>query len=462
MDDGVSERRPIILYVDDEAANLEVFRELLGDDFDVRTVSSGAAALAIVEREPVAVLLTDQRMPGMSGVELLKRAAESRPTAVAVVITAYTDTELMLGAIRAGQLHDYLIKPWSPVQLRATLRGALEEHQRRRRLADVVRDRMALEQVVLEHYDPSRIVGGGSGLRAVMETVQAAAASASTVLIQGETGTGKELVARAIHALSRRRHRALVKVDCAALAPTLVESELFGHRRGAFTGATQDRPGRFEQADGGTVFLDEVAELTVPMQARLLRVLQDGVVERLGGLEPTRVDVRVIAATARELPAAVAAGDFREDLYYRLCVVPVVLPPLRQRTDDIPALVQHFLRKHGRPTVSWDVAPAALEALRRHDWPGNVRELENLVERAVVLGAGPRLSAADLSPFAAPRPSSTAPRKLRDLRVEVRQREVRELKELLQRAGGNIAAAARSLSVPRPTLRYRLKKLGLL
>jgi DNA-binding NtrC family response regulator len=454
--------RPVILYVDDESANLEVFRELIGDDFDVRTASSGTEALVVLEREPVAVLLTDQRMPGMSGVDLLKRTAEVDPTVVAVVITAYTDTELMLGAIRAGQLHDYLIKPWSAAQLRETIRGAVEEHHRRRRLADVVRDRLALEQQVLEHYDPSKIVGGDGGLRAVLETVRAAAASSSTVLIQGETGTGKELVARAIHALSGRRHRVLVKVDCAALAPTLVESELFGHRRGAFTGATQDRPGRFEQADGGTVFLDEVAELTVSMQARLLRVLQDGVVERLGGAGPTRVDVRVIAATARELPAAVAAGEFREDLYYRLCVVPILLPPLRQRTDDIPALVQHFLRKHGSGNRPWTIAPAALEQLQRHDWPGNVRELENLVERAVVLGAGPRLSAADLSPFSAPRPPSVAPRKLRDVRAQARHREVRELRELLQREGGNVTAAARALGVARTTLHYRLRQLGLI
>ncbi|MBN1770950.1 MAG: sigma-54-dependent Fis family transcriptional regulator [Deltaproteobacteria bacterium] len=457
------QRLPTILYVDDEPGNLEVFGELFDEGYVVRTAVSGAEALAVLEREAVAVLVTDQRMPGMSGVELLERVAVAYPDVVAVVITAYTDTELMLGAIRAGRLHDYLIKPWSPVRLRETVRGAVEEHQRRCRLADLVRDRAALEQQLLERYDPAQVVGSEGGLRSVMETVRVAAASGSTVLIQGETGTGKELVARAIHAQSARRHRALVKVDCAALAPTLVESELFGHRRGAFTGAVKDRPGRFELADGGTVFLDEVAELTVSMQARLLRVLQEGVVERLGGGKPFELDARVIAATARDLPAAVVAGEFREDLYYRLCVVPIMVPPLRQRTEDIPALVQHFLRKHGRGNVAWEVAPTAFERLRRHDWPGNVRELENLVERAVVLGAGPRLGPQDLSPFRSTPPTGGRPRR-RPSGPEVRggRLDARQLREALRKAGGNVSHVAQALRLPRTTLHYRLRKFGLI
>ncbi|NMC71966.1 MAG: sigma-54-dependent Fis family transcriptional regulator [Myxococcales bacterium] len=457
------EQRSVLLYVDDEAGNLEVFRELFDAEYVVRTATSGHEALSVLEREPVAVLVTDLRMPGMSGIELMERVAAAYPDVVAVVVSAYTDTELFLGAIRAGRLHDYVIKPWSLDRLRETVRGAVEEHRRRRRLADLACDRAALEQQVRERYDPDQIVGSEGGLRSVMETVRVAAVSDATVLIQGETGTGKELVARAIHAQSTRRHRVLVKVDCAALAPTLVESELFGHRRGAFTGADRDRPGRFEMADGGTVFLDEVAELTVPMQARLLRVLQEGVIERLGGGTPVRVDVRVIAATAVDLPAAVAAGTFREDLYYRLCVVPVVVPPLRQRLGDIPALVRHFLRKHGRGRVAWEVDPAALEQLQHHDWPGNVRELENLVERAVVLGAGPRLGPEDLSPFRPGLPAAGQSRR-RSWGREVRRGrfDPRELREILRKAGGNVSRAARSLRLPRTTLHYRLRKSGLI
>ncbi|MDI7268841.1 MAG: sigma-54 dependent transcriptional regulator, partial [Myxococcota bacterium] len=393
----MDDRRVTILYVDDEPANLEVLPAVLGGEYDVRTAPSGAEALEMLVSGQIAVLVTDQRMPGMSGVQLLAEASARWPEVVPIVITAYRDTDLIIGAIRAGHVHDYIIKPWNLEHLRRTVAGAVEEHLRRRRLADVARDRAALEEDVLRRYDPSRVVGEEGGLRDVMRTVRAVAPSDSTVLLIGETGTGKEMIARAIHSLSPRRHRAPVKVDCASLAPTLVESELFGHRRGAFTGAMHDRAGRFELADGGTIFLDEVDDLSPEMQGKLLQVLQDRVVQRLGGDGPIAVDVRVIAAARRDLRAVVAAGGFREDLYYRLCVVPIVLPPLRARLDDIPALVRHFLEKHGRSLMRYEVDEAALAALRAYRWPGNVREMENLIERTLVLGAGPRLSAADLA-----------------------------------------------------------------
>ncbi|MBI5486386.1 MAG: sigma-54-dependent Fis family transcriptional regulator [Deltaproteobacteria bacterium] len=447
-----------LLYVDDEPENLTVFDALFSADYTVRLAASGAAALDILRREPIAVLLTDQRMPGMSGNRLLEEAAALGKHLVTVVVTAYADTELIIGAIRAGHVHDYVLKPYSPQQLREVVSSAVAEHRRRRRLEEAARDVGTLAEDVRRRYDPARLVGGDGGLRTVMAQVAAVAPKATTVLLVGETGTGKEMLARAIHAASPRAHRALVKVDCGAIAPTLIESELFGHERGAFTGAVRDHCGRFEQADGGTVFLDEVGDLPLELQSRLLRVLQDRAVDRLGGSGPITVDVRIIAATRRNLSADAARGTFRADLYYRLAVVPIQLPPLRERTGDIPALVHHFLAKHAPGCDDrYRLAPEALELLEAHTWPGNVRELENLVERAVVLGAGPVLGPKDLTPFVPP-PAADEPD---GARVPVREAESHELRAALKCARGNITRAARLLGIPRGTLLHRLRKHGL-
>ncbi|MBI5947405.1 MAG: sigma-54-dependent Fis family transcriptional regulator [Chloroflexi bacterium] len=455
MTDG----RPTLLYVDDEPENLTVFDALFSAEYAVRTATSGTAALEILRREPVAVLLTDQRMPGMSGNRLLEEAATLRRHLVTVVVTAYADTDLIIGAIRAGHVHDYVLKPYSPQQLREVVSSAAAEHRRRRRLDEAARDAGALAEDLRRRYDPARLVGGDGGLKSVMTQVAAVAPKGTTVLLIGETGTGKEMIARAIHAASPRAHRALVKVDCGAIAPLLIESELFGHERGAFTGAVRDRSGRFEQADGGTVFLDEVGDLPLELQSRLLRVLQDRVVDRVGGNAPIPVDVRVIAATRRDLPLDAAEGTFRADLYYRLAVVPIRLPPLRERTGDIPALVHHFLAKHAPGCEArYQLAPDALAMLEAHPWPGNVRELENLVERAVVLGAGPVLGPNDLTPFA-PAPSDDEP--ATGTRIPGRDAEFRELRTALRRARGNLTRTARLLGIPRGTLLGRLRKYGM-
>jgi transcriptional regulator with GAF, ATPase, and Fis domain len=367
---------------------------------------------------------------------------------------------LILGAIRAGHLYDYVVKPYRPESLRRTVQAAAAEHERRRRIEEALLDRRALEEEVLRLYDPTRVVGETGGLRETMAQVAAVASRNSTVLLLGETGTGKEMIARAIHARSPRAHRALVKVDCAALAPTLIESELFGHVRGAFTGATRERPGRFEQAHGGTVFLDEVGDIPLELQSRLLRVVQDREVDPVGGARPVTVDVRIIAATRRDLREEVAAGRFREDLYYRLAVVPILLPPLRDRLDDIPLLVRHFLAKHapGR-SDRMQASDAAVARLTRHDWPGNVRELENLVERAVVLGAGPILGPDDLAPFVPP--SCTSEHGLPELTAEALRREADRIRAAIARTRGNLSAAARILSLPRSTLLNRARQLGI-
>jgi two-component system NtrC family response regulator len=451
--------RPVLLYVDDEPANLVVFEALFSAEYRVLTAPSGAAALAVLERETVQVVLTDQRMPGMIGNQLLVRVSERWPTVVSVVITAYPDLDPIIEAIHAGHVHDYVLKPYEAGRLREIVRGAVAEHGRRRRLEDAVRDVGVLQEEIRRKYDPSQLVGADGGLREVMRQVRSVAPAPTTVLLIGETGTGKEMIARAIHAASPRAHRVLVKVDCGSIPQPLVESELFGHERGAFTGAVSRRAGRFEQADRGTLFLDEVGDLPLEMQSRLLRMLQDRVVDRLGGTEPVRVDVRIIAATRRDLAADVVAGRFREDLYYRLAVLPIRLPPLRERREDIPALVRHFLAKHGGArTARHEVTDQAMAVLSAHAWPGNVRELENLVERAVVLGAGPVLGPDDLAPLR----GSREPRAATRAKAEQKRRvEVDRLRQALARAEGNISRAARALKLPRGTYLHRLRKHGL-
>jgi DNA-binding NtrC family response regulator len=440
-----------LLYVDDERDNLEVFVELFRSGAEVFTADSAEAALEILEREPIEVLLTDQRMPHVSGNALIKLVADRWPTVVAVVVTAYADLELVLGAIRAGRIHDYIIKPWQLEILRDVVASAVAEARRRNRLARAAEDVALLQEEVRRSYDPNQIVGDHPTLRDLVRQAQIAGRTDSTVLILGETGTGKELLARAVHAASARAERPLVKVDCSALAPTLFETELFGHAKGAFTGAVGHRPGRLEQAQHGTVFLDEVGDVPLDIQPRLLRLLQDHVLERPGADRPIPIDVRVIAATRRDLAADVRKGRFREDLLYRLAVVPLRIPPLRDRPGDIPALVRHLLHKRA-PGISsrFEVTPEALDGLAAHDWPGNVRELENLIERAVALELGPVLGPDELAPFVRGVPPGDAA-----------SLEAERIREALDASGGSVRGAAARLRMPRGTLMYRIRKLGI-
>ncbi|MFO0603069.1 MAG: sigma-54 dependent transcriptional regulator [Polyangiales bacterium] len=444
-----------VLYVDDEPMNVELFRLAFGDDFDVVTAGGGREALDLLARREVAVLVTDERMPEVSGAELLAAAAERWPDTARVIVSAYSDSARLLRAINLGHAHEYLVKPWDRDELAACLARNLAQAARRRAL----RARAALTDVLAgelrEGRAPDGVVGDSPALLSLLAAARRAAASEATVLIRGETGTGKELVARLVHEASPRAVGPFVRVNCASLAEGVLQSELFGHEKGAFTGAVAQRKGRFELADGGTLFLDEIGDVPPATQVSLLRVLQEREVERVGGQRPVPVNVRVVAATHRDLERMVADGDFRADLFYRLNVVPLRLPPLRERPQDVPALLEHFVRKHRPRGAPPAVEPEALAALARYAWPGNVRELENLVQRALVLAAGPSLTLEDFS-------LDLGARFTESVRAEQQQGEAAEVRDALLAHGGNVARAARALGLPRTTLISRAKKHGLL
>ena len=480
-----------VVYVDDESANTDLFEMHFEGVHTVVTAASGQAGLALLAGlRDVAVIVSDEKMPGMSGVEFLTRSRAIAPLASRMVLSAYSQAPLLLAAIQDGQVHDYLTKPWDGPDLTARVGVAVDAWRRRQTLYDAATDRTVLQDQVRGRYDPDRVVGEEGGLREVMSVVSQVAPSPSTVLLRGESGTGKELIARAIHQRSPRRRRALVTVNCGALPAQLAESELFGHERGAFTGADRRRIGRFEQADRGTIFLDEVGDLPLEVQVKLLRVLQEGEIERVGGAGPQPVDVRVVAATHRDLESLVEAGLFREDLFWRLNVVPIHVPSLRERRQDIPQLARYFLVRYGaRVGASPTMSPQAVEALLNHTWPGNVRELENIMERAVVLGGtqelGPdafRFDPAPRRPAApaplgpgvppvsasrqratphAPLPTESDPTRTKTLREALRDEERDGLEHALRVASGNVARAARELGIPRTTFQSRAQRHGL-
>jgi DNA-binding NtrC family response regulator len=453
--DPTSREAPLpVLYVDDEPHNLEIFRIQFGETHDVRTASSGDEALAILAREPIGVLLTDERMPGMRGIDLLSRAHDQWPDTVRIIVSAYNDAQRLLLAINRGHAHEYMLKPWSQAELASCLSRGLAVAQRRRELVAKADMAELLSRDARATYDPSAVVGELGGLRAAMDAARRAAASDATVLLLGETGTGKELFARLIHEASPRAGGPLVRVNCAALSEGVLASELFGHEQGAFTGAHKTRRGRFELADRGTIFLDEIGDISPEVQVSLLRVLQEKELERVGGASTIRVDTRVVAATHQDLQRLVAEGRFREDLYYRLNVLLITIPPLRERPQDIAPLLEHFIAKYSarsaRPTLRED----AIERLAAYSWPGNVRELENLVQRALILAQGSEIGIEDFSlTFSVPLASS--------IRDGARRLEAEQLRQLLLAHGGNCARAARAMGVPRTTFISRAKKYGL-
>ena len=442
---------------DDESLRRVAEYQLTEAGHRVVARGSGSDALEAATKDRFDLLVTDILMPGMTGLELVDRMRASHSDVVPVVITAHGDVGTAVRAMQSGAF-DFLEKPFTKERLLVAVEKALQyaalrdENRRLRALASA---------------PPAfaSFVGASASLKRFLDDLRLAADTDATVLLLGESGTGKELAARALHESSRRRDAPLVVVNCAAIPETLVESELFGHRKGAFTGATEDRRGKFETANGGTIFLDEVGELLPPAQARLLRVLQEGEVDKVGQAAPVAVDVRVVAATRVDLESRIGEGTFREDLWFRLNVVPLPIPPLRERAGDVPLLFEHFLgkvaTKHGRPVPK--VEPAALDRLEHYDWPGNIRELENLVERLVVLGREETIRESDL-------PGSMrgeGPR-LGGARIEIppggivlEEVEKGLLQESLRRHAGNQSAAARYLGISRQTLIYRMKKFGL-
>jgi DNA-binding NtrC family response regulator len=438
-----------ILIVDDDDAMREGLAETVTDlGYRPRLAASGKDALALVAAGGIDAVLLDLRMPGgLDGIEVLRRIGAGEDAPPVVVLTAFAGADNTIEAMRLGAF-DHLTKPVGRDDLKSILLGMLA----RRGPAPSP-----------SRAEPSGgLIGASEAIRGVQKTIGLAADGNATVLILGETGTGKELVARALHEHGRRKDKAFIAVNCAAIPTELLESELFGHVKGAFTGAGADRAGAFREADGGTLFLDEIGDMPGAMQAKILRVLQDKVVTPVGG-KPVRVDARVVAATHRDLPALVTAGNFREDLYYRLNVVPVVLPPLRERRGDIEPLAQHFLQLSAGSNAAKTLTEAADGRLRDHSWPGNVRELRNTIERAVILVRGNTIDAADLDVLL---PSNRGFERDSaaegDLPAAVAKLEYDMIRKTLEACGGNRAEAARRLNIHRQLLYTKMQRYGLI
>jgi len=457
----MGEAKQTILVVDDDHAHRTMLRTLVGGwGYRVEEADDGAAAIDMVSARSYDLVLMDVRMVNISGLEALPRIKAFNPAIPVIIMTAYSSVETAVAALKQGA-HDYLTKPLDFDKLRKTLANAME-HSRLKAENRLLRERLG------EQFDRRNIIGRSPAMLQLLETTAQVAPSEATVLITGESGTGKELIAGAIHFNSARREGPFIKLNCAAITETLLESELFGHERGAFTGADRRKEGRFHQADGGSLFLDEVSEMPLTMQVKLLRVLQEQEFTRVGGEEVVRVDVRLIAATNKHLPDLIAAERFREDLFYRLNVVALEIPPLRRRQEDIPLLAQHFLEHFADQNnkAIRGFTPRAMDRLVRYRWPGNVRELMNAVERAVVLTRSESVDAADFPLIIRDEDSATGsetdPDRLQlsgDMPLE--QIERAAIISTLEAAGGNKSEAARRLGITRKTLHKKLKIYGL-
>jgi DNA-binding NtrC family response regulator len=448
----MAERASVLIADDDESMRDACHQVLSPDGFALQAASTGDQTLEAIRRESFDLLLLDLRMPGVDGMEILRRMGSESPGTAVVVITGHATVDSAVEAMKLGAA-DFLPKPFTPEVLRLTVRRAL-------RGARMAKENLLLKSQIEDcrgrDYD---LVGQSDAMRQIHDLVRRVGPTDSTVLITGESGTGKELVARAIRDHSPRRDKPFVTVDCGSLVGTLFESELFGHLKGSFTGATSTKHGRFELADGGTIFFDEIANVDPDVQTKLLRVIQEREFTRVGATQVIPVDVRIIAATSRDVQDEIREGRFREDLFYRLCVVPIVLPPLRQRREDIPLLAHHFLHKqlgrHGKKILGF--TDEAMDALARHDWPGNVRELENAIERAVVLAKGDRITPADLLYYGLALKPEAGTEGLPPL-AEV---EKRHIAKALSHHGNNRTAAAKTLGIDRKTLWRKIRAYGL-
>ncbi|RJP19708.1 MAG: sigma-54-dependent Fis family transcriptional regulator [Candidatus Abyssobacteria bacterium SURF_5] len=438
-----------ILIVDDEQIVVRSLSDWFRDDgYSVGTASTAKEALAKLTEREWDIYLLDVKMPGMSGLELQKKIREINPDSIIIIMTAYASVDSAVEALKQGA-YDYLTKPFDPEHLGHLIRNALEK---KTLAVENSRLKQSIDESVLSH----NIIGASEGIKKVIESIETVSNTETSVLIRGESGTGKELVAKAIHSNSRRRYMPMIILNCGALAESILESELFGHEKGAFTGAQYKRKGKFELADGGTLFLDEIGDISQKMQMDLLRVLDEKKIRRIGGEKEIAVDFRLIAATNKDLEAAVEAGVFRSDLYYRLNVFSVTIPPLRQRPSDIPLLAEHFLKKYAQTTNKHieKIADEALEKLTGYTWPGNVRELENAIERAVVVCKSDCIKEEHF-PFSASRPNHTPiGRSLEDMEQE-------HIFNTLTETQWNITQTARLLNIDRVTLYRKIKKYKL-
>ncbi len=440
-----------VLVIDDEQLMRDFVRETLSRaGYEVAVAPDGKSGMELLETEPIDLVFTDLKMPQMDGLEVLRQVRMRYPGVNVVVMTAYATVETAVSALKAGAI-DYIMKPCTPDEIEVVAQKALEH----RRLRE---ENLYLRSELQQIYNFEEIVGSGEAMSAVYDQIRKVAPSRATVLICGETGTGKELVARAIHYTSPRRDKPFIKINCAALSAGLLESELFGHEKGSFTGAHQRKIGRFELANEGTLLLDEISEMNPDLQAKLLRVLQEREFERVGGSTPIGVDTRIVSTTNRNLREAVESGAFREDLFFRLNVVPIHIPPLRDRKEDIPLLVEHFLRKYSRENGRRiaDVSPEAMKMLLDHHWPGNVRELENCVERAVVLSDGAVLRREHFSFGPLPVRNVHADGVVIPHESTVNEAERILIENALARCNNNRTRAAKLLGISVRTLRNKL------
>jgi len=450
--------QPTVLIVDDEKHTRDGLRTLLGDKYDTYVAADAASALEVLERDQIDLLLTDLRLGGDDGMSLIERALKMPHPPVCIMMTAYGSVDTAVEAMKRGA-YDFVTKPLNLDKVEMLVARALGS----RRLEQ---ENRALRQEVDERFGLENILGESIALREVLDTIRQVAPSSANILIEGESGTGKELAAHAIHNLSRRHKGKFVTVHCAALSPQLLESELFGHERGAFTGAHERRMGRFEQASGGTIFLDEIGEIDASTQVKLLRVMSEArAFERVGGSQTLHADVRVIAATNKNLETMVSEGKFRDDLYFRLNVVKLTMPPLRERKEDIPLLVRaflrHFCKANERPLL--DLTADAMNALLAYDWPGNVRELRTAIEHGVVMASGPKLTLRDL-PAAVRQAAPAAGARVRSFDegagpLDLHATEKRLITQALATTKGNITAAARKLGISRRTLHRKLNEM---
>jgi DNA-binding NtrC family response regulator len=448
---------PTILIVEDEAKMRRLLELNLGEDgFQTLSAADAETALNLLRQNSIDLVLTDLKLPGMGGLEFLQSAKRVNAALPVIVMTAYGSVETAVEAMKAGA-SDYVLKPFSLAEMRMVVHKELDV----RRLREENRN---LREQLGKRYEHPNIVARSEKMQEVLATVERVAPTQSTILIGGESGVGKDLIAHAIHQKSRRASGPFVKINSTAIPENLLESELFGYEKGAFTGAVTSKPGKFELADKGTLFLDEIGDVPPATQVKLLRVLQEREFERLGGMRTIKVDVRLVAATNRDLRAALEEGTFRQDLYYRLNVVPIDIPPLREHKEDIPDLVnlfvERFSRAAGKPITG--VSPDALSLLMAFHWPGNVRELENIIERGVALSNGPLLEASDIHLDTSPtKPAGDAAVALPPEGMTLEQWEDEMIREALRRANGNKSQAARLLGLSRNALRYRLSKIGI-
>jgi two-component system response regulator HupR/HoxA len=466
-------RKHTLLLVDDEVANLQKMQRTFVNQYDVYSAQSGEEALDLLRQHPIDAIITDQKMPHMTGIEFLEASQREYPDLVRIVLTGYTEVEDLIAAINNGKVHKYLVKPWTPEDLLLAVREALEKLELQRenvRLAAELRlanERLKAENTLLrqevEDGLSKNIIYGSAEMEAILQLLRRVTGTETTVLIQGETGTGKELIARYIHKESNRHDMIFIPVNCGAIPRDLVESEFFGHAKGAFTGANQEKKGFFEMAHGGTIFLDEIGEAPPELQVKLLRVIQEGEIMPVGYHQPRKVDVRIIASTNRDLKAEVEAGRFRQDLYFRINVFSVTIPPLRERKKDIQPLASFFLRQFSVKLNRkvGNLREETIRLLEAYPWPGNVRELQNEIERLVLLAEPDKDIGPSLVSDHIYKRTRSVHRDEANLKVAIQDLEEEMIRTTMERFRHNKSRTARALGISRQSLLEKLRRIGL-